>query len=406
MADKPKYPICVPIDTVEDLVGEKSYLGLPAYIDRVIVLDNDRKNVIRRTIEALLSGRNVLIVGEPGVGKTTILYVVWKELRGRGIKTCFVPIGASILPDFDGIVFMDDLTGNYEQLISQIPTLRRGVILATARIGELHRVREILRRSLRELDDIFLVVEVRPFRSRDDLRELTLKHLDENGLKLEDGDAVLEAIIEKSEGYPIFIFLLVNEAKNRGLSRITMDYVRTIPKGITKYVETILTRIIRGVPQYHHDRNTQDLSLLLAIYLASKYIIGPMHIDLLRELYIVSYARLAGIKPEKVPESLRIRNPMSDFVKHLVRVGRYLYTFPHRVWSFVIENPRGQILGVDIQRLKSVIPEEEMEDMFVEAYNTAYSHYVRPSKDSTRIEEFMAQRILVARGYIRRGKST
>ncbi len=386
---------CRILESISDIIGEKSYLGLPAYIDRVLVLDDSRRRAIDDALRAILSGKNVLIVGDPGVGKSTILYAIWRELRKKGIKTCYVPIGSNALPDFNGVILLDDLTGNYRQIISQIPTLRRGIILATARIGEIDVVRNNLRHSLIGLEDAFFVIKIKPFSEPKAIESIVIKHLSENGIRLEDGEEVLNIIVEKSEGYPIFIYLLVNEAKNRGISRITKDYVETIPKGITRYVETILTRIIRGIPQYHSDRAAQDLSLLIAIYLASKYVVGPIHIDFLRELYVVAYARLTGTKTEKIPESIRIRNPISDFAKHLIRVGKYLYMFPHQIWRSVIENPSGQILSVDIQRLRSVIPEEEMEEMFVRAYNTAYLNYVRPSNDDVRIDEYASQKILI-----------
>lgn len=54
-------------------------LGLPSYLPKVVVSDEIRNKKVREIIEEGLSGRKIVVTGEKGVGKTTMLFLVYQE---------------------------------------------------------------------------------------------------------------------------------------------------------------------------------------------------------------------------------------------------------------------------------------------------------------------------------------
>ncbi|MCK5240739.1 MAG: Flp pilus assembly complex ATPase component TadA, partial [Candidatus Thorarchaeota archaeon] len=58
----------------------KNVWRLPSYIDDVLVIDQVLKAVLDTAIRHIKEGKNLVILGAPGSGKTTALYALWKEL--------------------------------------------------------------------------------------------------------------------------------------------------------------------------------------------------------------------------------------------------------------------------------------------------------------------------------------
>ncbi len=386
---------CIEIRSSQDLIGKKSYLWLPSYIDKVVILDPLREEIIRKAVDLLLRNQHVLIVGDPGVGKTTLLYFIWKEIAKRGIKTCYVPYNVSRIPEFDGIILIDDILVNYRDALRSVLQVRQGTILATARRGELKEIMDILRMDQVSFRDIFNVLELKPFLDPALIRDVFLRHINENGLILDKrySDAIIEQVVKKSEGYPVYIYMLVNDALSEGRRRITLSFVNSIPKGLSRYVETTIQRIVRDIPAVM-DKMTVLNSALLTLYIMAKYIVGGIHIDLLHGLLVTAYSRL---KHQKITHELilSMTSALERIVRHLVKVGKYTYMFPHRVWNNVLLNPKTSILGVSMYKLEALFGEQNLIDILNSAYLFAYTNITEQHRDEERIDEYLNQSFMV-----------
>ena len=280
---------CIEIKSYTDLIGQKSYLRLPRYIDRVIILDPLREKIIEQAKELLLRNQNVLITGDAGVGKTTLLYFIWRKISSEGgIKTCYVPYNADRIPEFDGVIILDDLLANYRNILHTILNVRMGTILATARRGELSEIVDIFRAHGVDINNVFRILEIKPFVDRTLIGEIFLRHINESGLILDSrhDKIIIDQVIEKSEGYPVYIYMLVNDAISEGRKRITLSLINSVPKGLFRYVEMAIQRIISGIP-ISMDKAAVLNSALLSLYIMAKYAIGGVHIDLIHGLSLI-----------------------------------------------------------------------------------------------------------------------
>ena len=54
---------------------------LPRYIDNVLTIDETRRKALETALKHAKNSENVVIIGDPGVGKTVLLYALWRELE-------------------------------------------------------------------------------------------------------------------------------------------------------------------------------------------------------------------------------------------------------------------------------------------------------------------------------------
>lgn len=162
------------IESLNDLVGDRGLLRLPAYLSEVFIFDEDRARAVEMAVKLLIEGQNVLIEGRAGVGKTALVFMVIKRLLG------IRPVGyikdgvSSIGREHEKrgmILFYDDIPRmNPDALRSIVKNNVRGII-ATARVEEVSLIRERLGINIY---DYFESIRV-TLMSREKLREMLLK---------------------------------------------------------------------------------------------------------------------------------------------------------------------------------------------------------------------------------------
>lgn len=217
----------------------KNIWRLPAYLDDVLVIDEGRRNSINAAIGHIANEKNVVILGEPGSGKTTVLYAIWKELENeRNTALVWDTKDVSRVHEKDGIIlFNDDLPETRELMRAIVERDVKGIV-TTARIQEWSR----LPTQLREL---FVVVTLPKFPDIT-MVEIAKKHLESQSVEYDEG--VVPALIESAQGSPIYIRYLAEEIGvdilSGKLTKLTEEHVRRAPKGMTDYVATILARIL------------------------------------------------------------------------------------------------------------------------------------------------------------------
>ncbi len=212
---------------------------LPTYLDDVLVIDDDRKAIINAAIKHARKNENVVILGGPGSGKTTVMYAIWKELD-IDVDTALVwdTKDVSKIHERDGVVlFCDDLPETRELIRAIVEKDVRGVV-TTAREQEWSRLPLEVRERFQTVTLPNLTDEV--------MSEITSKHLRSQNVEYDD-DA-LEAIVENAQGSPIYIRYIAEEIgaeyRNGYLTKLIRDRAMRAPKGMTDYVAGILARIL------------------------------------------------------------------------------------------------------------------------------------------------------------------
>jgi len=212
---------------------------LPPYLDDVLVIEDARKAVIDAAVKHAKEGENVVILGAPGSGKTTVMYAIWKELD-QEMDTALVWDTKDVTKTHEktGVVlFNDDLPETRELAKAIVEKDVKGIV-TTAREQDWSRLPIDLRGKFNPINLPNISDEV--------MTEIAIKHLDSQGIEYEK--KVLPTIVESSQGSPIYIRYLVEEIgteiKTGAVTKLTDKRVKTAPKGMTDYVAGILARIL------------------------------------------------------------------------------------------------------------------------------------------------------------------
>ena len=298
--------------------------GLPKKIEQITVLEERREEVVSRAIKLLESGQNVVIVGEPGVGKTTLLYEVWRRLwptRNLALLREGAPV-RRLHEERGYILFFDDLP--------EAPELARAVaragakyVVATGRTADWEAMDPDVKRC-------FARVEV-PAMDDETVGVALKRHLSVWGIS-STPEAEAE-VVKKAGGLPIYVWMVVRELVASGRSELTLDFAKSIPSGMREYVSDVLGSVFfeRGFP-----RRGAATTLLTAVCITDMrgY---RIHADHLEELYrrVSSMAGRLGDEPDpSLFVALRgylARDPETR-----------TYRLPHDTWADVL---RGGAVG-------------------------------------------------------------
>jgi len=212
---------------------------LPHYLDDVLVIEEARRAVIESAVKKVNEGENVVILGAPGSGKTTVLYAIWKELdKERDTALVWDTKDATKTHEKEGVIlFSDDLPETKELAKAIVEKDIRGVI-TTAREQEWSRFPIDLRSK-------FVPISL-PNISDEVMTKIAENHLKSQGILYVKG--VLPAIVDSAQGSPIYVRYLVEEIraeiKSGAISKLSVNRVKQAPKGMTDYVAGILARIL------------------------------------------------------------------------------------------------------------------------------------------------------------------
>ncbi|MGD2072930.1 MAG: type IV secretion system DNA-binding domain-containing protein, partial [Candidatus Thorarchaeota archaeon] len=121
---------------------------LPSYLDDVLVINEELQLAINTAIEHIRENRNVVILGAPGSGKTTAMYVIWKQI-GVDTDTALVwdTKDISRVHEKEGIVlFTDDIPETRELAQAIVAKDVKGIV-TTAREQDWSRLPIELRKK-------------------------------------------------------------------------------------------------------------------------------------------------------------------------------------------------------------------------------------------------------------------
>ncbi|MGQ4893958.1 MAG: eIF2A-related protein, partial [Candidatus Njordarchaeia archaeon] len=208
---------------------------LPRYIDNVLTLDETRQRAIKEALEYIRSGENVVILGDPGVGKTVLLYVLWNELsKDHNTALLHDTENLKTLHEKWGyILFYDDLPES-KKLIYAIGEHATKGIVTTARKQEWSNLPAKTRTLFRQVE--------LPKMPNNIIKDILIKHLQNYGISWED-DAI-NTIVRNANGDPIYIRFLVEELDASGIRKLTNDYAKETPQGMKDYISEILAKTL------------------------------------------------------------------------------------------------------------------------------------------------------------------
>ena len=214
--------------------------ALPANLRGNVYLDDVRRQHLETIIESGFA-KNYVIIGEPGVGKTVLLYEALDRLMARQ------PVGLLTTPNLGdahqrfGIrQFYDDIPENLALVEAVAGKKVRGLIVSSREADWKN-----LPAKFREQFNRLTV----PLFAPEEMEQLCRKVLDVNGIRY-DG-AAIGLLVRYAQGSPIYVGSLVREMTYSSARLLTPTYLKeNARKGMVDYVAMILQRLLKDGREY------------------------------------------------------------------------------------------------------------------------------------------------------------
>jgi len=328
--------------------------ALPDNLRGNVFLDKQRESHVRQILAAPLE-TNFVIIGEPGVGKTTLLYEVFDSFMDK------VPVGilttSSIADSHIGYgcrLFYDDIPENLELVQSISDNGAKGLIIS-AREADWNRLPANVQKQFQRLSV--------PLFSDEDIVSLCHKMLDFSNIRYDD--AAVEQLTTYSQGSPIFVWSLIREMLFGGVRFLTNTYVKdNSRKGMESYVSLILQKLLKDGTDY----KSGGLHALGCMLFLSDYMKD-------RKCHELLYRAFADVMEADFAEMFGDGHSTITFNQTIVYLSGEgsLIRFPHDTWSDVLQGVgRMNPLRVDIQSIKLDFAEERFEDYRMEAVRNSW----------------------------------
>jgi len=317
-------------DEIEDITAIIEALGnLPNYLLEEFIYDEERKAAIKEAISTLNAGGRVIITGRSGCGKTALMAIILtcmlKSGRRVGILRENAPIGNKHLST-GVILFYDDLNKLDKQILVGLARTRKWI--ATLREEEYTNIAK----RVPEIFEQTKMIRISPMK-REHLEKMLERYSYREGIVVQPTakQAIIEkSLIDKKRGLPQYIWLVIRDARIRGITQITPEFVREIPKSILSYTETIIARAI-GDAEWEDKITT--LAILMMMADAPGY---AMDEELIYELYELATGKSGS-------------QALANIARYLVRSGGKL-KIPHDSWVDVLKKP--DILKYEVARAR------------------------------------------------------
>ena len=363
--NRDKYAISSYFEVPTDPQSIMEEWALPHNLRGNIHLDSKRKEIVRDIFESPYDD-NYVIIGEPGVGKTVLLFEVFDRLMKRepaGILTN-ENIG-NAHETFKIRLFYDD--------ISEKPDLYNAIAAKESISG--------LILSSREAEWSELPVDFRkkftrltvPRFNDDEMKQLVLKTLEINAIN-KDANAV-KTLVSYAQGSPIYVGSLIKEMVYSNIRRLSQTYLKeNAQKGMAGYVTMILQRLLKTGNEYRTG-GLHALSCLM--FLANHVEERKCHEQLLR-----AFADEIDEHMEDKFDDVYDRRTFNRSIDYLSGQGS-LVRFPHDTWVDILQgqgatNP----FRPDIQEIRKEFEDTGMfeklkKDAIDDAWEAIKKRYLR-----------------------------
>ncbi|MCK4736758.1 MAG: hypothetical protein KAT65_30160, partial [Methanophagales archaeon] len=287
--------------------------------DRILVESEYLKRIAEEVIAKASKKRLVFVVGEAGVGKSKLLYLIWKKLKERREEVGYL-LNLRETPLYHGVLFYDDFKSEYfDPLI--FPALTTKKLVITIRDFEYKKLRS--NSEIKKLEESGAVLPVylnKEELEREFLLKLAEKYLEAHELRV--SEKVIDKIVAKSEGLSIYITTLIEHVKRCASTGVKIEEtIERVPSGIFKLIGEILYSTFYKPPE----KEVWALSTLAAL----AHWQGLMH-----EKHLEALKQGMRSKLKKLDDSV-IFLDLSNYEYLLNKVGSF-YRFKHWTWFSVL----------------------------------------------------------------------
>ena len=336
--------------------------GLPSNLRKNVYLDDERASHILEVLNSK-SDDNYVIIGEPGVGKTTLLFEIFDSFMDKvptGILTTTGITDAHL--EFGLRLFYDDIPENSDIVQSIVENDAKGLVV-TAREADWGKLSDEFQRKFKRLTV--------PLFSDDNVSRLCERMFDFSNIR---HDAFsIEQLTNYAQGSPIFIWLMIKEMHYNGMTVLTKNYVKdNSRKGMENYVSLILQRLLKDGPNY----KPGGLHALGCMIFLSDY----MRDRRCHEALYRSFADEIEIDFEKIFDDRQNTSTFNQTIVYLSGEGTTI-GFPHDTWADVLQGVgRSNPLRADIQSIKRKFADKTYEDEYkkkavTDAWETELSRF-------------------------------
>jgi len=336
--------------------------SLPPNLRKNVYLDDERASHILEVINSKTED-NYVIIGEPGVGKTTLLFEIFDSLMDKvptGILTTNEITDAHL--EFGIRLCYDDIPENTDVVQGIIENDAKGLIV-TAREADWGKLPEEFQRKFKRLTV--------PLFSDENVTRLCERMFDFSNIK-HDSQSIKE-LTNYAQGSPIFIWLMIKEMQYNGVSTLTKKFVTdNSRKGMENYVALILQRLLKDGPNYKKG----GLHSLACMIFLSDY----MRDRRCNEMLYRSFADEIEEEFEKIFDDKQNHMTFNQMIVYLSGEGSTI-GFPHDSWADVLQGTgRNNPLRADIQTIKLRFADKKYEDVYKKqavkgAWETVVSRY-------------------------------
>ncbi len=305
----------------------------------LFIEDNRITEILSKAKQYSLTGTNIVILGEPGVGKTSLLFKLFVDLSKIKNVALIVPGTPikNIHEDLGITLFIDDLPQQPSQTIQNISKVRN--IVATART---HEYKGLLN-QYPEIRNTFIELHLGKA-SQTFLQEMLLRLLSKSRIPYED--TAIKIVVEKAKGTPMYIYQIYKDLtlklSRERYAKLDRTFAEAIPPGMYEYIgELIQTSIV------NRQGGKSMLAALKTIAILKTKTINSSH---LAQLYQTLCEKL-GEKPNwdlyNQIHTLLIYDPKEMTIK-----------FPHDTWIDTLKG-KSNILQSALNLIDNNIPDKE-----------------------------------------------
>ena len=320
--------------------------SLPPNLRKNVYLDDERASHILEVLNSK-SDDNYVIIGEPGVGKTTLLFEVFDSFMDKvptGILTTTGITNAHL--EFGMRLFYDDIPENTDIVQGIIDGNAKGLVV-TAREADWNKLPDEFQRKFKRLTV--------PLFSDENVSRLCERMFDFSNIRHDSSS--IEQLTNYAQGSPIFIWLMIKEMHYNGMTVLSKNYVKdNSRKGMENYVSLILQRLLKDGPNYKKG----GLHALACMVFLSDY----MRDRRCHEALYRSFADEIEEDFEKIFDDRQNTSTFNQTIVYLSGEGTTI-SFPHDTWADVLQGVgRTNPLRADIQSIKRKFADKTYEDKY------------------------------------------